>query len=474
MQASWSQSGANVDGTFINSRGGGGSALTHWKVTGFMGSNTLTKADIAVTAYAAPPDAVQPNGSTLDTIDCRLMTAVTTNDNLGANGIELFTSLTTAFGSECAAHLFKINPVSNALEFETRFFATGWYYWFASSAADFSGSNFWVFTRTQNAAGGEPEIRFVDYDQGAFSNSSSSIIDGFNSVGGFRWGDYFGGQLDWGDYSANFSIPGRPAKVWLYGEHGSAGTWDTHVGATSVFNQGNLSSVTPSTTYTLTGPPGGPFVPSSRVYTLTNNGQVGLVYEVTSLPSWLNTSSARGQLFPGNGNVTLSVNASANALPVGTYNDTVVFSDCFNGGNSYVRNVQLVVGLGSKYCTANANSTGSPADITASGSSSSSAGNLTLTSAPVPNQNGVFFHGSGQANIPFGNGRLCVTGNLKRGLVVGASGNTVSYTYDNSLLKKDLSAHIGQTRNFQHWTRDPMGGGAAHNTSNGIAIAIQP
>jgi hypothetical protein len=135
---------------------------------------------------------------------------------------------------------------------------------------------------------------------------------------------------------------------------------------------------------------------------------------------------------------------------------------------------QACGGLGTKYCTANNNSTGSPADISASGSASSGAGDLTLTSAPVPNQNGVFFHGSGQAAVPFGNGFLCATGNVKRGLVVGAAGNTVSYTYDNSLLKKDLSAHIGTTRNFQHWTRDPMGGGALHNTSNGISIDILP
>jgi hypothetical protein len=130
--------------------------------------------------------------------------------------------------------------------------------------------------------------------------------------------------------------------------------------------------------------------------------------------------------------------------------------------------------MGDKYCQATLNSTGSPADISASGSASSTAGDLTLTSAPVPNQNGVFFHGSGQASVPFGNGFLCATGNVKRGLVVAAAGNSVSYTYDNSVLKKDVSAHIGTTRNFQHWTRDPMGGGALHNTSNAISIDILP
>jgi hypothetical protein len=128
--------------------------------------------------------------------------------------------------------------------------------------------------------------------------------------------------------------------------------------------------------------------------------------------------------------------------------------------------------IGVKYCSANSNSTGSPADISAAGSASSSAGDLQLTSAPVPNQNGIFFHGSSQASVPFGNGFLCATSNLSRGEVVLARGNSASYTYDNSVPKRSLGTYVGTTRNFQHWTRDPMGGGALHNTSNAIAIDI--
>ena len=132
------------------------------------------------------------------------------------------------------------------------------------------------------------------------------------------------------------------------------------------------------------------------------------------------------------------------------------------------------LGLGTKYCTTNANSTGSPADISASGSASSAAGNLTLTSAPVPNQNGIFFHGANQSNIPFGNGTLCTIGGIRRGAVVLASGNSASYTYDNSGPKRDLSGFVNTTRHFQNWFRDPMGGGAFFNTSNAISIQILP
>ncbi len=131
-------------------------------------------------------------------------------------------------------------------------------------------------------------------------------------------------------------------------------------------------------------------------------------------------------------------------------------------------------GPGTKYCIANPNSAGGPADISSSGSASSAAGNLTLTSTPVPNQPGIFFHANNPVQVAFGNGFLCASGGLVRGGVVVASGNSASWTYDNSDAKHSLSGQVGLTRRFQHWFRDPMGGGAAFNTSNGIAIAILP
>ena len=479
MQTSWTEGGLNIDGTFINSRGGGGDRLTHWKGTDILGANTLTRADIGTTAYASPPNAVQPSGASLDTIDCRLMTATTTTDLLGANGVELFTSLTTAFNSEARVHLFKLNPQNNTLEWETRFGGgTDWYYWFASSAADYSGSNFWVFARTGAVAGREPELRFVDYDQGAFSGSSSSIRAGSASYGGFRWGDYFGGGLDWGDYSANFSLPGRPAKVWMYGEFGKSGSgWGTHVGAASVFSGGDLTSVTPSSAYNISGPVGGPFSPSSRNYSLTNGGGLGIVYEVVSLPSWLSVSSAQGQLFPGSANVTLSVNSNANSLPPGNYSDTVVFRDCFNGGNSFNRTVNLTVELFSSYCAVNNNSTGLPAIMGATGSGSTSAGDLVVSASTTPNQFGIFFHGANQNQIPFGCGFLCATGSIRRGDPVSGGGGSASYAYDNSSSKRNLGAFVGNDRNFQFWYRDPMHSGVCGNTfnySNAITIGIVP
>ncbi|MDQ7012535.1 MAG: GC-type dockerin domain-anchored protein [Planctomycetota bacterium] len=342
MQASWSESG-NIDAYFANSRAGGGNRITFWKVRDAFGANTLTKTDTVVGNYTTPPDAVQPSGGSLDTIDCRLMTAIATTDTLGGGGIETFTGMTANRSGNAGVLLYKFDSVGNGLEFESLFGASGFDYWFPCSASDYSGSNFWVFSRTANSSGNEPEIRFVDYDQGTFSGSSAQIRDGDGSFNGFRWGDYFGGQLDWGDYSANISIPGRPAKVWLYAQYGEVNSWNTYVGATSVFPQGTISSVTPSGTWNLFGPPGGPFTPSAQVYTIASaSGDVGTAFQVESLPSWLDASQVYGPVY-ANTSVTLSVNSNANGLGLGTYADTVVFDDCFRGQGQFNRVVQLNV-----------------------------------------------------------------------------------------------------------------------------------
>jgi hypothetical protein len=143
-------------------------------------------------------------------------------------------------------------------------------------------------------------------------------------------------------------------------------------------------------------------------------------------------------------------------------------------GGPEIEDISFGPSVGTRYCQVNANSTGSPARIAASGSPSSAAANLTLAATSVPDQTGIFFHGANQIQTVFGNGFLCVSGGLRRGLAVTALGKVVSYTYNNSNSKRSLAGHVGSTRNFQYWFRDPMAGGAAFNTSDAIAIGILP
>jgi Tol biopolymer transport system component len=175
----------------------------------------------------------------------------------------------------------------------------------------------------------------------------------------------------------------------------------------------------------------------------------------------------------GNHNsVSPSLSADGRYVAFYGFADNLVSGDTNNVYDVFLRD--RMTGIGWEYCTANVNSTGSPADLSASGSASSGAGDLTLTSAPVPNQNGIFFHGMNQSQLPFGNGFMCTTGGIARGAVIQAAANVAAYTYDNSDAKHGLAGFVNTTRNFQYWFRDPMGGGALFNTSSAISIPVLP
>ncbi len=169
--------------------------------------------------------------------------------------------------------------------------------------------------------------------------------------------------------------------------------------------------------------------------------------------------------------------ASAGDVDGDGASDVIVGAPFHDSGQSNEGMAYVYLGRGNpgeKYCVANPNSTGAPADITAFGTTSSSAGELTLEASPVPNQTGLFFHGMNQTQIPYGNGFLCASGDVVRGEVITAAGNRATYSYDNSGPKHRLGAYVGSTRNFQYWFRDPMHGGALFNTSNAISITIFP
>ncbi len=130
--------------------------------------------------------------------------------------------------------------------------------------------------------------------------------------------------------------------------------------------------------------------------------------------------------------------------------------------------------LGERYCMANPNSTGSAAALVGSGSASVMSANLALTSTPTPNTPGIFCHAREPTQVPFGNSYLCLQGDIRRGTIVVASGNLASYLYDGSDPKHDLAPFVGATRHFQHWFRDPAGGGAGFNLSDALAVRILP
>jgi hypothetical protein len=126
------------------------------------------------------------------------------------------------------------------------------------------------------------------------------------------------------------------------------------------------------------------------------------------------------------------------------------------------------------YCQTSPNSVGSGALISATGSFSVSVNDTTMLATGLPpNQNGIFFYGAGQANAPFGNGRRCVGPPIVRLPLIQSNGaGNASFFLDMNNLPSNGQIDPNDNWNFQMWYRDPMGGGAAFNLTDGISITF--
>jgi len=131
--------------------------------------------------------------------------------------------------------------------------------------------------------------------------------------------------------------------------------------------------------------------------------------------------------------------------------------------------------IGNNYCIGVDNSTGSPAELSAGGSTSVAANNLVLLASPVPDQPGLFFYGPDQTLVPFGDGFRCVGGIIGRLSVVNATGNAMQFSLDNTMPPNGWTViTAGSTWNFQAWYRDPAAQGTGFNHSNGLELTFVP
>jgi hypothetical protein len=124
--------------------------------------------------------------------------------------------------------------------------------------------------------------------------------------------------------------------------------------------------------------------------------------------------------------------------------------------------------------------------LTACGLPSIAADQMTLTLSQVPsNQFGIMFMGRTQANVPFGNGRLCVGQSASSPVYrypPQSTGSAGTFTYGPGLTAYGLGHFSvtgqfapGDVWHFQTWFRDPLGPcGSSFNLSNGLAVTMQP
>jgi len=126
-----------------------------------------------------------------------------------------------------------------------------------------------------------------------------------------------------------------------------------------------------------------------------------------------------------------------------------------------------------------ANSTGSGATLSASGTVSLAAANLVLHGAQLPaGKTGLFFQGNGMVGggtgAPLGDGLRCASGSVVRLQVGTSTPNGLLDTTANLALKSGASP--GDLRTYQLWYRDVAASpcGTRFNLTNGLAITWVP
>jgi hypothetical protein len=167
--------------------------------------------------------------------------------------------------------------------------------------------------------------------------------------------------------------------------------------------------------------------------------------------------------------------------------DRIVITDTLEGGGWGIDDTAFNSGtgtVGSNYCNANANSTGQTGLISGSGSASVASNNLTLTTSRLPNNAfGYFITSLTQAVTPNPGGSqgvLCIGGRIGRYTGPGQiqnTGNTGGFSLLLNLTQIPtptgfVPAVASQSRNFQAWHRDAIGGVATSNFTNGLAVTF--
>ena len=124
------------------------------------------------------------------------------------------------------------------------------------------------------------------------------------------------------------------------------------------------------------------------------------------------------------------------------------------------------------YCAVNNNSSGQPALMSHTGTTSIAANNFALVTSGAPaNTLGLFYYGANEMQAAFGNGFRCVGGTVWRLGIRPSNGSGVaSFAIDFGAVPAPITA--SSTWKFQYWYRNPAAGGANFNLSNGLSATF--
>ncbi len=162
------------------------------------------------------------------------------------------------------------------------------------------------------------------------------------------------------------------------------------------------------------------------------------------------------------------------------YRIVIEFDDFYAAADWYDIDIVLSSCGASGFCASLPNSSGNAATIGATGSFGIGANDTQLFAVGCPpTRPGIFFCGPNPAQIPFANGYLCVSPfqpgltRVPHAVVTDATGHA-STKLDLPSLPPSAPVAAGSTLYFQFWFRDPLGGGAASNLSDGLSLTFCP
>jgi hypothetical protein len=212
----------------VNSAFPSGKFLTVWRIAPSGATFTLTRTQVATSAYALPPNAGQKgNNLPLNTGDVRVLHAVFRGDSIWC---ALTTSRNWAGStSQAAIHWFQIRAAVPALVQEGVYGAANIHYFYPASCPDNNGNMIMVFSRCSTNEFGSCFYtgRKSTDPLGALQPSAllKAGIANYVAVDG-------GGRNRWGDYNGISADPSNPRGIWFYSLFASAvNTWATWVGS---------------------------------------------------------------------------------------------------------------------------------------------------------------------------------------------------------------------------------------------------
>ncbi|TAK32086.1 MAG: hypothetical protein EPO21_15785 [Chloroflexota bacterium] len=214
----------------LNTQLGTGSYVTLWALTNpLSAAPTLTRqATLTVPGFAIPPNATQPETSTLlHTGDDRMLNVVYKNGSLWAAHN---TAVNWASGTYSGIRFYEILPASNTVKQAISYGADGSHYYYPTIMPDNAGNAALVFNRS--SASEYVGVRFTGRLSSDPPNSlqgSASLVAGQASY--VRMDS--SSRNRWGDYSA-MALDPNGNTFWMFGEYAaSVNQWGTWVGSTS-------------------------------------------------------------------------------------------------------------------------------------------------------------------------------------------------------------------------------------------------